>query len=211
MSGYTELRDLGVTFRPYEGALPPAGDIASPFDASWSSTVGTLARELRALDARNIVIELALGENDLRLDGLPRANVTLTSDAVRISFESKWGPLRYETNEFRGRYYRAMSGWQANVRAIALGMEALRKVDRYGVSKRGEQYRGWRQLTTSTDSADAIQTREQANAVLEQYRDGDVIGQDELVRRALMLTHPDRGGDTDAFRRVQRAREILES
>lgn len=200
MSGYQELRDLGVTFRPYEGTPPPAGDIPSPFDAGWGSTVETLARELRALDAHTIVVELALGENDLRLDGLPRANASLSSDAVRISFESKWGPLLYETNEFRGRYYRSLSGWQANVRAIALGMEALRKVDRYGVSKRGEQYRGWRQLPTSTDPADAIVTPEQARAVLDQY--GGVLA-------AVKATHPDHGGDETEFRKVMRAREIL--
>lgn len=34
--------------------------------------------------------------------------------------------------------------WQHNVRSIALGLEALRAVDRYGISKRGQQYAGFR-------------------------------------------------------------------
>jgi hypothetical protein len=36
--------------------------------------------------------------------------------------------------------------WQDNLRAIALGLEALRKVDRYGITKNSEQYTGWKQL-----------------------------------------------------------------
>jgi hypothetical protein len=80
--------------------------------------------------------------------------------------------------------------------------QALRKVDRYGVTKRGEQYTGWRALPASTDPADAIQTREQAHDYLDQRWGGD-------VKKALMETHPDRGGDPDEFRRVVRAKELM--
>ena len=151
MSGYQELRDLGVTFRPFDRPPPPLGDTPPPFYSSWPDTVSLLARELRHLEAKRVVVELAVTEQDLRLDGMPRANARLYNDAVRISFDSKWGPLRYETGEFAtGAYWQngGRPGWQSNVRAIALSMEALRKVDRYGVSKRGEQYRGWRALPT---------------------------------------------------------------
>jgi hypothetical protein len=34
--------------------------------------------------------------------------------------------------------------WQDNLRAVALGLEALRRVERYGIAQRGEQYAGWR-------------------------------------------------------------------
>jgi hypothetical protein len=33
--------------------------------------------------------------------------------------------------------------WQHNVRSIALGLEALRAVDRYGITRRGQQYAGF--------------------------------------------------------------------
>lgn len=36
--------------------------------------------------------------------------------------------------------------WQDNVRAIALGMEALRKVERYGITELDQQYAGFMQL-----------------------------------------------------------------
>ncbi len=192
MSGYHELRSLGVQFGPFDGDAPRGAYTWDRFDTPWGTTCDLLARELRNLDAKAIVCELDLTESDFRNDGIPRANARAFSPAVRITFTSKWGPLRYETAEF--------NTWQANVRAIALSMEALRKVDRYGVSKRGEQYTGWKQLPSSTDPADAIQTRAQAEALLDSF--GGPVA-------ALKVTHPDMGGDPDDFRRVIRAREIL--
>ncbi len=193
---------MGVVFRPFDGPPPPEGRTSSRFDSSWRDTIDLLARELRFLEAENVVVELALEERDLRIDGLPRANARMTSDAVRISFNSKWGPLRYETGEFTRTYWRSMSmdGWQANLRAVALAMEALRKVDRYGVSKRGEQYTGWKQLPASTDPADSIVTRSQAEELLLHYGG---------LTEAIKQTHPDTGGDPVEFRKVMRAKELV--
>ena len=211
MSGWTELRELGVVFRPFDGPPPPQGGRWSPFSASWTSTVELLAAELRHLDARQVVVEVGLRDRDLRIDGMPRADARMTSDAVRLSFESKWGPLRYETGEYTGRWNDP--GWQANLRAIALAMQALRKVDRYGVSKRGEQYRGWRQLAAgATALEDAISGPDAARrALAEVLGVPNLAGMDEVdvVRRALRLTHPDRGGNADHFRMVMRAKEVL--
>jgi hypothetical protein len=147
-----------------------------------------------------------------RQDGLPRSDARARSDAVRISFTSKFGPLRYETAEFTGRW--GEQGWQQNVRAIALSLEALRKVDRYGVSKRGEQYRGWKALPTGTDPADAIATPEQARAFLNGFRPSDggegAISYRDLVKLAAKATHPDvTGGDATEFRKVMRAAELV--
>lgn len=197
---WTDLARLGITLRPYEDP-PRSGGIHSPFDAPLSSTLNVLRRELEQLDAEHIVLQVGYREQDLRIDGFPRANATLRHDAVALSFESKWGPLRYETNEFTKRYGRG-EGWQQNLRAIALGMEALRKVDRYGVSKRGEQYRGWQQLPEkSSEPADLIVTRQQAREFLEEY--GGTFA--EAVKRL----HPDRGGDPAKFRAAVRARDVL--
>lgn len=200
MSGYTELRGLGVTFRPPSRPLPPEERHTSPFTAGWSDTVELLAGELRHLTAERVVVELELSERDLRLDGMPRADARLRSDAVRIAFDSSYGPLMYETGRFGAATWRTGPGWQANVRAIALGLEALRKVDRYGITKRGEQYTGWKALPVSTDPADAVQTLEQAHAVLDEYGG---------LAKAIKATHPDAGGDPTEFRKVMRARELL--
>jgi hypothetical protein len=209
MSGFTDLRGMGVQFGPFDGPPPPAQGIPAQFEASWSATVELLARELRELGAEQIVIELAdVSDSDFRIDGLPRSNARI-GDPVRVSFNSRYGPLRYETGRFTRRYYRSsLDGWQCNIRAIALGLEALRKVDRYGITKRGEQYTGWKQLPASTDPADAIQTREQAWAVIAEHAPG-IQEVARATRRAAMATHPDRGGDEAEFRKVQRAREVL--
>lgn len=198
MSGYTELRNLGVTFMPPNTPLPSDDGISSPFSAKWGDTVTLLATELRNLNAERIVVELAIEPRHFRVDGSPRSDARLTADAVRIAFQSDYGPLMYETGRFTGGW--GEIGWQANIRAIALGLESLRRVDRYGITKRGEQYKGWAQLPASTDPADAIQTLDQARAVLDRYGG---------LTAAVKATHPDTGGDPIEFRKVMRARELV--
>lgn len=204
---WADLLNLGVTVRPFDGVAPDAAMARSLFSATWGSTVKLLARELDMLDAQQIVLELDVRERDLRLDGLPRADARMGSPAVRLSCTTRWGPFQMEAAEYRH--------WQDNVRAVALSMEALRAVDRYGVSKRGEQYRGWRQIAaSSTAPEDAITNTAQAREVLaretgltdEQVK-ADLVG---AIRTAVLKTHPDRpGGDEVRFRRVQRAKELL--
>jgi len=199
---WQDLRRLNISLRPFDDP-PRSGNTPSPFDAPFGQTLETLARELRMLDGRRIVLQVGYRESDLRVDGMPRANARLLHDAVALSFESKWGPLRYVTNEFvRNPWRRAGGeGWQQNLRAIALAMEALRKVDRYGVSKRGEQYTGWRAIPQTTDPTSGIVTVEDAREFLAQW-DGD-------WKAAARETHPDAGGDTVEFRKVMRAKELI--
>jgi hypothetical protein len=184
-------------FGPIElwpGVLTPNRRYA-PFRTQWRSTVHLLARELDMLVAKRVVIQVAIEPRDFRLDGMPRANARQIHPGVIVSFDSKWGPLEYATDEF--------TDWQDNIRAIALSMEALRKVDRYGVSKRGEQYRGWKQLPTGTmpDLADTITSKAQAKAFLTEHGG---------FREAVKTFHPDNGGDVVLYRATIRAQEILD-
>lgn len=162
---------------------------SSAFSAGWSQTMRLLESELARLGARNAVIELAVTESDLRLDGWPRAHARPTHPGVIISFDSIHGPLRYGTDAF--------PRWQENVRAIALGLEALRKVERYGIGKRGEQYVGWKALPAGVED----QTLRELG-----YRLIDEAGS---VTAALQQHHPDRGGESENFRAVQLAREAI--
>lgn len=202
---WNDLAYMGLRVRPFDGSAPQSASRRSLFSAGLRPTLKLLTRELEHLDADNIVVELDVREQDIRLDGYPRANARALSPAVRVTFESKHGPLRYETAEY--------DTWQDNLRAIALSMEALRAVDRYGVSKRGEQYRGWRALPTGTDPADSTVTREQALAVIKFHAGVDPVlaaaSIPEAIKAAIKATHPDRGGDPDEFRKVMRAKEIL--
>jgi hypothetical protein len=166
---------------------------SSPFRAALTDTLDLLSRELAALRATDIAMEIALtgdpGSNpiDWRQDGRPRANARPAHPGVVLAFRTPLVPgreLRYATDRFWS--------WQDNLRAIALGLEALRKVERYGIANRGEQYAGWAQLTAGGPNPD---------------RGRDLIREHGSVRQALMATHPDQGGDSSDFADVQAARD----
>jgi hypothetical protein len=179
---------MQVTFRPLPTwPYPVTRDRRSPwtFKAGWSSTLQILERELGYLGGRNVVIGAAFSERDLRLDGMPRADArTPSHPGIELSFDSKHGRLVYATD--------VCARWEHNVRSIALGLESLRAVDRYGITRRGEQYAGWKQLESGGPSSE---------------RGRELIREHGGVRQALMATHPDHGGSPEDFADVQAARE----
>lgn len=159
---------------------------ASPFQASWDTTLDQLHHELRCLNAKDVVFQVAFREDDFRkTDGQPKTNARAAHPGVILAFDSKYGPLKYATDTF--------TDFQSNVRAITLGLEALRKVDRYGITKRGEQYTGWKALPSAAASLVARGQR--------------LIEEHGGVTAALKATHPDHGGDPDDFHAVQSARQ----
>lgn len=155
----------------------------SPFQASYNSTMELLEREARMLSAGKVVIELALRETDLRVDGKPYASAKTDHPGVTVALNSKHGPLKYTADKY--------ATWQENLRAIALGLEALRKVDRYGMTSRGEQYTGWKALPPAESMYERGLT---------------LIRKHGGVKKALIATHPDHGGDPEDFASVQAAR-----
>lgn len=188
----------------------------SRFDSTWSATEQLLSRELEQLRGRDIVLELDITERDLRIDGTLRANARPTTPAVRIAFESKHGPLTYATDAF--------TTWQDNVRAIALGLNALRTVDRYGITKRGEQYAGWKALPTGSGNDASDMTRHKALEVLGTWgRYNSKLGPipaehvntapdslRSLYRAAQRATHPDHNGGSRAlWNQVEQAAKVL--
>lgn len=182
---------MDFTFRPLpEWPYPPTRSRRgwNTFSAPWSNTLNLLGRELHHLKARSPIIAAGFREQDLRLDGLPRANaLTPGHPGIEISFDTRdHGRLVYATD--------VCQRWEHNVRSIALGLEALRAVDRYGITRRGEQYAGWRALTTGSKDGPTI---ERGRALI---RDAGSI------REALRATHPDMGGDPIDFQSVQMAR-----
>lgn len=202
---------MNVRFRPLGHWPHPDTRPRRPrrtFKASWSDTLNLLERELDHLDAGNIVIQADFAEDDIRLDGWPRANARQPSHpGIIVSFESGYGPLQYATDSHEY--------WQHNLRGIALGLQALRAVDRYGITRSGEQYKGWNALPMSTGGPTTV---EQAATIIASYSPAhpeDVIRDDVMrrsaIREALRQSHPDHGGNSSAFDLVQRARRILEA
>lgn len=201
-----------VTFRPlsWDGPRTPDDARRSPlaFRAGWTSTLELLDRELEHLDARDVVLELAVREDELRADGWPRSTARPTFPGVRLAFVSTHGPLIYATD--------AYMAWQHNVRAIALGLEALRAVDRYGVTHRGEQYRGWTALPAAP-TADAVLDAARVVVLLAGLPESDVeaiaesIGtaRRDAVRKAMRGAHPDTGGSLTRWDALRRAAIVL--
>lgn len=202
--------------RPLDPAFPPrtGGRHDSPFKSGWTETLDLLNREIKMLQTREQqqirwVMQLDLSESQIRKDGGVYERATPRSPAVRVAFESKHGPLIYGTDQFWQ--------WQANVRAIALSLEALRKVDRYGVAGRGEQYRGW----TAISNRPAEMSRQQAAEFISHwagdptYLSPEAIARDPEVlasayRWAAKRAHPDvTGDDGDTMARLNAARDLL--
>lgn len=193
---------MRYTFRPLGPWTDPVTKVrkgAHTFKASWGDTLDLLSRELEHLGATEAVIQVDLREHQLRRDGMPRADAKVGDfPGARVSFESKHGPLVYATDMYERWFgWSKLESWQANIRAIALSLQALRAVDRHGATHRAEQYRGWMALEAG---AQPSLTRSAAQELID-FHGG--------VKRALLATHPDHGGDRTAFERVQEARRVL--
>jgi hypothetical protein len=207
----------GVTFRPihqWPGPMTPANhrEPGYRFKATWSSTIELLGLELRQLGARDIVLQLDLEERDIRLDGLPRAHANPGHPGVILAFEApSVGPLQFACDTYQW--------WETNVRAIALTLQALRAVERYGATKTGEQYRGWQALPPPAVPGEAMTLKQAARFIAEHSTAGgyfveldDVLGayRQDAYRAAARRLHPDAGGSHEAFTRLQQAKRILD-
>jgi hypothetical protein len=184
----------------------------APWTASWQSTLDMLAGELGHLGVKTAVIQVDASEADLRRDGMPRGDAVAGHPGVIVSFESRFGPLRYAADTYRGNSKHA--AWQANLRAIALTLQALRSVDRYGATKRGEQYRGWTAIAPPAPMfADADEAwrwmRKYAADELVIVIEGDLTPR-KLYRAMARKMHPDQGHPRADWDRLDEARRMLE-
>lgn len=177
-----------------------------PFKVGWTATMTLLDREIENLDGSAVLFGVGLRDQDIRLDGRPRAGAPNPSHpGVEISFDSRHGRLAYATD--------VCSRWEDNVRSIALGLEALRAVDRYGVASRGQQYTGWRELPSGAGRGVIIANTDEAWAILLAAADegADDLDLEGTWREAAKRTHPDGGGDGTKFIRVKAAYELLKA
>lgn len=183
--------------------------VRSHFKTPWAKTADLLAREVAHLGGRSLVLEIEVEERHLRNDGWLYANASPEGPGVIVNFDSKHGPLRYPCDTF--------AHWHENVRAVALALEALRKVDRYGVTSFGEQYRGFTALPAPGDSVtfDVDASAKFVSACCDgAFSADDIFEYAGSCRLALKVasksTHPDHnGGDEERFKLLQKAKEVL--
>ncbi|MCU1591568.1 MAG: heat shock protein DnaJ domain protein [Frankiales bacterium] len=207
------------------GLTPTDSRRRSPFSAPLRSTLTILDRELWQLGAKHPVLEVAIDNAQFRIDGRPRSTARAEHPGVVLSLPTtNVGALRYATDRYLT--------WQDNLRAIALGLEALRKVDRYGITRRGEQYAGFKAIGSgiamppaapaqmTVDEAARILTEHAGPGIVVSYRDlldgmgGGGTQRAEYVtaawRSAVKLHHPDVGGDRAAWDRIEQAKSVLD-
>jgi hypothetical protein len=87
-----------------------------------------LARELSQLNARLVVVQIAMQEWDFRQDGIPYANARADHPGVVIAFESRHGPLKFAVDTF--------TSWEDNLRAGNIPFVQVEQPDSYLDSRR---------------------------------------------------------------------------
>lgn len=209
-----EFQPLGEWPRPFT-----RGRKDSTFRAGYKETQDLLDRELRHLGARNIALQVALEPRDIRRDGYPRADARpMKHPGVILTFE-RWMPngKKNERGEPLGTYKPfsmpcdAFTDWESNLRAIGLALEALRKVDRYGVTQQGEQYAGWAALPVgaSPERVEAAAFVSEHSGIFISPSSTDAEALEKARRNGMKRLHPDAGGDADLFARFSAAVEVL--
>jgi hypothetical protein len=170
------------------------GTESSLFRATWTSTQDILEREIRMLRGRDVILMLDVAEAGIRLDGRLRADASPFTSRVAVAFESpSKGSLLFCCGKYRK--------WQDNVRSIALGLEALRTVDRHGITRSTEQYDGFRQIGASVPDWVSVLAAWSgwSHEAVRADREG-------AYKAAVKTAHPDYGGSREAFALVQAAR-----
>jgi hypothetical protein len=186
-----------------------------------SDTMEILRREIRALGATETIVQVALQPRDIRNDGMIRADARQPAHpGVIVTFESRYGPLSYPCDKF--------TKWQDNLRAIAIALESLRRVDRFGVTRSGEQYKGWVAIPPKPAIWHPQNANEAAGFIVEILEPGslskpagrsmltlildDLDASRAAYRRAAKILHPDNGnGDEERFKWLQACWSLLET
>ena len=177
------------------------------FKTPYNKTLDALERELRHLKARNIVIEAGYRIDQIRNDGWPRGGMAPSHPGAVLYFSGADGDLCFPC----GTYSRI----EHNIHAIALTLENLRAVDRYGVTLAHQQYLGFAALPPAPQQM----TVEDAAAFIaanSSFTPGGVIIENRetyrlAYRQAATRLHPDVTGNNDGFYKLGQAKERLDA
>lgn len=202
----------------------PHERVRAPFKAGHSDTLQMLERELRMISAESAVVQLALGVGQFTQDGRPYYQAKPSHPGVIVSFSK---PVRLP-GETRPRKVPLMfpadkfTSWEANLRAVAIALEDLRRIDRYGVTQTAEQYTGFKALPGPLTAMPTMTTEEAAGFVCGVALTGSrsaVLSDAEAFRAAYRAAatklHPDaNGGDprcAEKWERLQEAKRLLDA
>jgi hypothetical protein len=191
--------------------------IKAPFKSGHSETLRLLDRELRMIYAESAVVQLAMAH--FNRNGQPYFDAVPEHPGVLVSFVKPIKgkivtrvPLRFAADRFLT--------WETNLRAVAIGLTDLRRVERYGITTGSEQYLGFKALPPPGPSHDSILTVEDAaRFVVGIVPDGPKRPAIESVadcwrtayREAASKLHPDAGGNPGDWAKLQAAKSLLDA
>jgi hypothetical protein len=170
---------------PYE-QRPPS---SSSFRTSWDGSLAKLEQEIARIQGDDVVIGIVCEPSEISFSGALKsgARARLAHPGAEVSFDHPdRGRVVFHTDAYKTLHF--------NLHAIALGLEALRAVDRHGITSSAEQYAGFAQLTAGGPDP--------ARGKLLAERHGSIA-------EALKKTHPDHGGDARDLADVQAYRKSI--
>lgn len=151
-----------------------------------------LEREIERLGARHPVLSTNVS---LRLDGRPRSDDEPKDPGVALYFEFKARATVFACDRF--------TRVADNIAAIAAHIDALRRVERYGVGSLEQALSGYKALPSDT----AANWRNVFGFGVDQRVTLDML--DSAYKARAKVDHPDiDGGSHDAMAHVNRARDF---
>lgn len=185
----------------------------------YERTLTELRYELEQLQVTSAHLQLVLGggEADLRRDGQLRARADVRHPGVALTLVTgEHGTLVYTCDAFEGRWSNDPPDWQINLRAITLGLHDLRRLDRYGIADRGQQYAGFKALGSGTAMSGGTHDRISLAKFIgtaagwETPPDPDDLEAIRTAyREAARRHHPDVGGNPQMMAYLTSARDAL--
>lgn len=181
----------------------------SPFKGhNWSRIEKELLEEIARINGRDVTIALDIrNPGHFRADGGIRADARPVTSAVVVSFTRPDGrKLVFPCD--------AYAFWQDNVWAVRLSLEALRAVDRHGVTAGDQQYEGFAALPPGGKAGMTVEDARAFVAELSGIEESALAFPTVLtmaLRTARSKAHPDAGGSTESFQKLEEAVRILEA
>lgn len=214
-----KLKYRPITKWPGEENPEPKG---SPFRANYQDTLYLLEYELNKLDylESSLIVEMWVRPQDVFVDGsslktgarMDKPGIIMSLTRITNRRPSKTQPGYHDYDPQQLSYpCDAFTSWKDNLRAIALSLEALRKVERYGVFKYDEivsrlALPSAEGSVSTVDSAMAFISKH-SSVPVEALMTPDVI--DFAYKKAARKLHPDAGGSQEDFMKLQEAKAVL--
>jgi hypothetical protein len=205
---------IDLKFRPLDEWTEPGklAKVRPQFRSTYQRTLDLLEFELKKIHATDIVIEAGYARQDIRNDGWPRNGARPRHPGTILYFRTTDGDMRFPCGTYKT--------CEANLHAIALTLENLRAIDRYGATLGHQQYLGFKALPAAGAAAKQWSVDEAAAWLSENPGNGhhtpvQIVTNVEAYRQAYRscaaALHPDRGGKPEAWNELQTVKAVLDS